>query len=80
MYFVQVCLNVQIQTEKLIQFTLKKTRFIKPFKGHLKESQLRIVQRMLKEGSQGFEGGMSAKKYMSIAKTSKATATRDLVE
>jgi Fic family protein len=33
---------------------------------------------MLQEGHQGFVGGMSAKKYMIIAKTSKATATRDL--
>ena len=33
---------------------------------------------MLDEGADGFEGGMSAQKYTSIAKTSKATATRDL--
>lgn len=35
---------------------------------------------MLKEGSKGFSGGMSAKKYMTITGTSKATATRDLQE
>jgi Fic family protein len=28
--------------------------------------------------TEGFEGGMTAKKYMSINQTSKATATRDL--
>jgi Fic family protein len=33
---------------------------------------------MLDYGIEGFKGGMMAKKYMSIAKTSKATATRDL--
>ncbi len=33
---------------------------------------------MMEEGPKGFEGGMSAKKYMSIADTSKATATRGL--
>ena len=33
---------------------------------------------MLDAGPEGFEGGMSARKYESIAKTSKATATRDL--
>ncbi len=33
---------------------------------------------MLDQGAEGFEGGMSAKKYISITKTSKATATRDL--
>jgi Fic family protein len=32
----------------------------------------------LHAGIKGFEGGMSAKKYMAIANTSKATATRDL--
>lgn len=33
---------------------------------------------MLENGPDGFEGGMTAKKYMAITKTSKATATRDL--
>ena len=33
---------------------------------------------MLESGPEGFEGGMSAKKYMTITKASKATATRDL--
>lgn len=31
----------------------------------------------LEEGPDGFEGGMSAKKYMTITGASKATATRD---
>lgn len=35
---------------------------------------------MFEEGPNGFEGGMNAKKYMSITHTSKATATRDLQE
>ncbi len=33
---------------------------------------------MLEEGPDGFESGMSAKKYMTITGASKATATRDL--
>lgn len=33
---------------------------------------------MFEAGVDGFQGGMTAKKYMAIAKTSKATATRDL--
>lgn len=33
---------------------------------------------MLREGPDGFAGGMSAKKYMTITTVSKATATRDL--
>ena len=37
-----------------------------------------LFVRMLQEGPDGFEGGMSAKKYIAITHTSKATATRDL--
>jgi Fic family protein len=44
----------------------------------LNERQLKVVRRMLKEGSSGFHGGMSAKKYVAIAKTTKPAATRDL--
>ena len=33
---------------------------------------------MMEAGEDGFKGGMTAKKYISINKTSKATATRDL--
>jgi len=39
---------------------------------------MQILRRMLEEGPDGFEGGMSAKKYMTITGASKATATRDL--
>jgi Fic family protein len=46
----------------------------------LNERQLKVIQRMMQAGLKGFEGGMSAKKYMSIASVSKATATRDLQE
>jgi Fic family protein len=61
-----------------IQFTLKKTRFFDQKRALLGARQIEVIDRMLQEGPQGFVGGMSAKKYMIIAKTSKATATRDL--
>ena len=35
---------------------------------------------MFNQGISGFEGGMTAKKYVSINKTTKSTATRDLQE
>ena len=40
--------------------------------------QEKIIARMLREGPDGFKGGLNAEKYLSIAKTSRATATRDL--
>jgi Fic family protein len=33
---------------------------------------------MFKEGIDGFKGGLSAENYIAIARTSRATATRDL--
>ncbi|WKN45385.1 Fic family protein [Tunicatimonas pelagia] len=77
-YFVDMVLDAQTQAEELIDFTLKKTRFFDRFKNSLNERQLKAIRRMLDEGPKGFEGGMSAKKYISITHTSKATATRDM--
>lgn len=77
-YFVKTVLDAQIDAEQEIEFTLKKTKFFDIHKDELNERQQKVVGRMLEEGHQGFEGGMNARKYVSIASTSKATATRDL--
>jgi len=77
-YFVKTVLDAQIDAEQEIEFTLKKTKFFDNHKDALNERQHKVVRRMLEEGHRGFEGGMNARKYVSIASTSKATATRDL--
>lgn len=77
-WFVSMALAAQIHAEEQIEFTLKKTRLFDRFRDQLNERQLQIVRRMLEEGPNGFKGGMSAKKYMSMTGASKATATRDL--
>jgi Fic family protein len=77
-YFVDVILKAQNEVETHINFILKKSVFFETFKDALNERQLKVVRRMMEEGIKGFEGGMSAKKYMTITDTSKATATRDL--
>lgn len=77
-YFVSVIVDAQILAQEHIEFTLKKTRFFQRFHDRLNERQLRVIRRMFEEGPQGFQGGMSTKKYIAITDTSKATATRDL--
>lgn len=77
-YFVSLVLQAQAKAEQQIQFVLKKTQFFDQFKEQLNRRQLKAIKTMLAEGPEGFVGGMSAKKYGSINKTSKATATRDL--
>ena len=79
-YFTEMCLRAQSDAESQVEFTLQKAKFFDQFKDKLNERQLRVVRRMMDEGPHGFEGGMSAGKYASIAKTSKPTATRDLQE
>lgn len=77
-YFSKTILNAQKQAKKTIRFTLNKTRFLDEHKPKLNERQLKVILKMLDRGIDGFEGGMTAKKYISITQTSKATATRDL--
>jgi len=77
-YFLDLCIQAQSNSEIQIEFTLRKVRFFDEFKETLNERQLKIIKRMFDEGVDGFEGGMSAKKYTIITGASKPTATRDL--
>lgn len=77
-YFVELCIKAQADTEQQILFVIQKARFFDAHKENLNERQLKVIQKMLALGPDGFEGGMNARKYKSITGTSKATATRDL--
>ena len=77
-YFVEMILEAQIDSENQIDFTLKKVKFFDRFRNLLNDRQITVIKRMLEEGPKGFTGGMNAKKYGSLCKVSKATATRDL--
>jgi Fic family protein len=77
-YFIDVILDALALSESIIDFTLKKTNLFDIYKSKLNDRQLKVIKRMLAEGIDGFEGGITAKKYIGITKTSKATATRDL--
>lgn len=77
-YFARTILDAQLNAKKQVDFTLHKTKFFDRFKDQLNGRQLKVIRKMLEAGPQGFEGGMTAAKYMSITKTSKATSTRDL--
>jgi Fic family protein len=49
-------------------------------RGQLNVRQEKVMARMFRDGIDGFKGGLSAENYITIAKTSRATATRDLQE
>lgn len=77
-YFVSIVLAAHVEVEKQINFILKKSTYFDKFEDRLNARQLKVIRRMLQAGVQGFEGGMSARKYMAMTEASKATATRDL--
>ena len=78
LYFGQVILDAQKTTETHIQFLIDKTKLYDRLRGKLNERQEKVIVRMLREGPDGFTGGLSSENYVSITQTSTATATRDL--
>ncbi len=46
----------------------------------LVDRQIKVINRLLDAGPEGFEGGINARKYAGLTKVSKATATRDLTD
>jgi len=62
-----------------IDFVLQKARFWQTHgQDGLNAQQIKVLNRLLDAGPDGFEGGLNAKKYMGMAGVAKATATRHL--
>jgi Fic family protein len=57
---------------------IKKTKLYDRLRGQLNARQEKAMDRMFREGPEGFTGGLSAEKYIHITGTTRATATRDL--
>ena len=71
-YFVETVLTAQTTAEKQVEFILLKTKLFDRYKDQLNDRQNKVVKRMLQEGPQGFTGGMSARKYISLTGVSKS--------
>ena len=79
-YFGKTILNAQENTLKQIDFLIEKTKFFDRNTTQLNNRQLVVIRRLFEAGHTGFIGGLSAKNYVRIAKTSESTATRDLYD
>lgn len=79
-WFAAIGLEAQQRTLSQVQFLIDKTKLLDRLRGELNPRQAAMLLRMLREGPDGFTGGLSASNYVRIAKTSPATATRDLAE
>lgn len=77
-YFCEMVLEAQDYTQSLIEFLIEKGKFFLRFRNLLNERQQKVVDRIFKEGINGFIGGLSADNYIKISGTTASTATRDL--
>lgn len=77
-YFAKTLLAAQAYTKDYIEFIIAKTKLYDRVRGQLNARQEKVINRIFKQGLDGFEGGLSAENYISITQTSRSTATRDL--
>lgn len=78
LYFARTILDAQDDTRRRIDFLVEKALLFDRLRGQINPRQEKALLRMFREGPEGFRGGLSASNYISITKTSQATATRDL--
>ena len=77
-WWTQCILNAQEQAREQIAFVVRKAAFWRSYGDRVNDRQEKVLARMLREGPEGFTGGMSARKYVALTGCSGPTATRDL--
>lgn len=79
-YFAQMTLESIEYTHEQLAFIIQKGAFFDTFRDQINQRQEKALIRIFREGIDGFKGGLSAENYLTITGTSRATATRDLVD
>lgn len=79
-YFAETVLEAQRYTQRRIELLIEKSKLFGRLAGQFNARQEKALERMFREGPEGFKGGLSAEKYIGLTRTSRATATRDLHE
>ena len=84
---ITICLEWLLETllkslklsRKNVQYVLQKTAFWDKHKSTvLNEREIKVLNRLLDAGDGNFEGGINTRKYASLTKVSKNTASREL--
>ena len=79
-WFAGIAIEAQRRMEARVEFLIDKSKLLDRLRGELNSRQEKALLRMLREGPEGFEGGLSAGNYTTITGASPATATRDLAD
>lgn len=78
LWFGETVLKAQRVTLDRVAFFIAKATFYDQFRDRLNDRQAKVIERMFREGPDGFRGGLSAENYIAITGKSRATTTRDL--
>jgi Fic family protein len=79
-WFAATTIEAERRSIALVEFLIDKTRLLDRLRGQLNERQEKALLRMLREGPKGFQGGLTAGKYVGMTGAATATATRDLAD
>lgn len=76
------CLARAIErSERQVALTVSHSKFWQQHaEAGLSQRQVKVVKRLLEAGPDGFEGGMTNRKYVGLTKVSRETAKRDLAD
>ena len=78
-WFLQIVLTAQQNAHAVIEKVVAKARYWQlHIHDDLNPRQKKVLNRLLDAGKNGFEGGINARKYMSLCDCSRVTASRDL--
>lgn len=79
-YFSKAILQAQEESMEVLLFLIKKSKLLPSLEGKLNPRQEKALLRLFAEGPKRFKGGLSAENYITITRTSRASATRDLAD
>ena len=79
-WFADTVLAAQSYTVRWTEFLIAKTRLLDRLRGQINPRQEKALLRVMREGPDGFKGGLSAGNYQGITGAPPATARRDLAE
>lgn len=81
LWFLQSVVAAIESSQETVAHVFAKAEFWKKHAQTLfNERQQKVIQKLLDAGPQGFEGGLTTRKYVGITKTSKMTAYREITD
>jgi len=80
-WFLKTLLAALLDAKKKLHYVIEKTKFWdRHQEDNLNARQVKVLNKILDMGVENFEGDLSKKKYIKIAGTTPATASRDIAE